>query len=411
MRGRNESRTRGKARPHGRSSERTEGDRHVAAKAGSRRRGKDSRGQEPLRFAVVGLGHIAQVAVLPAFANTKGHAVLAALVSDDELKLRTLGKKYRVPPEHRYRYAEFATCLKSVDAVYLALPNALHASFTIRAARTGVHVLCEKPMAVTERECERMIDAVRGAGVTAMIAYRLHYEPATAEVLKLVRSGDIGEVRAFHSTFTMNVVDRDNIRLSRRLGGGPLYDIGIYVLNAARMVFRAEPIEVAAFGERGRDERFEEVDEMTSAILRYPGGRLASFTTSFGAADVSMFEVVGTKGTIRVEPAFEYAEGLAFKRTVDGKSKRKQFNKGDQFAPELVDFANCVRRGKRPEPSLEEGLHDVHIIRALLRSQRTHRSVRLALHDPRATRAPQRVIVRPPVKKPTEVHARAPGKS
>lgn len=385
-------------------------------KAGLRRSGTKrttSKGgpRAPLRFAVVGLGHIAQVAVLPAFAHTKKDAVLTALVSGDTRKLKALGSKYEVPQQLRYGYDEFDACLEHVDAVYLALPNALHAQFTLRAARAGVHVLCEKPMAVTERECERMIHAVRTAGVTAMIAYRLHFEPATAEVMKLVRSGSIGEPRAFHSTFTMNVEDRANIRLSSRLGGGPLYDIGIYVLNAARMVFEAEPVEVAAFGERGRDDRFDEVDEMTSAILRYPGGRLASFTTSFGAADVSMYEILGTKGTLRVEPAFEYAEGLAYTRTVDGKSKRKQFPKGDQFGPELVEFATCVREGRVPEPSLEEGLHDVHIIRALLRSQRTHRSVRLALRDERASLPPQRVIVRPPVKKPTEIHARAPGKA
>ena len=131
----------------------------------------------PIRYAVVGLGHIAQVAVLPAFRHAQRNSRLVALVSDDAAKRRKVGKKYRV--ERTYSYDDYEACLEGVDAVYIALPNSLHAEYTVRAARAGVHVLCEKPMAVTAAECEAMIDACGEQRVKLMIAYRLHFEEVT----------------------------------------------------------------------------------------------------------------------------------------------------------------------------------------------------------------------------------------
>src|SRR5919106_1583704 len=198
-----------------------------------------------VRYAVVGLGHIAQVAVLPAFGNARRNSKLAALVSGDPVKLEELGKKYHV--EQRYSYDRYDEMLKSgeVDAVYIALPNSLHAEYAIRAAQAGVHVLVEKPMALIEEQCERMAQAARDARVKLMVAYRLHFERANLEAIEVARSGRIGEPRAFNSTFTMHVVP-GNIRVQSALGGGVLYDIGIYCINAARGLFRDEPVEVRA---------------------------------------------------------------------------------------------------------------------------------------------------------------------
>src|SRR5688572_23486603 len=127
-----------------------------------------------IRFAVVGLGHIAQVAVLPAFAHAKRNSTLTALVSDDVTKCREIAKKYRLT--QTYSYSDYEHCLEQVDAVYIALPNSMHKEYTVRAAKAGVHVLCEKPMAVTVQECRRMIHACRSNNVKLMIAYRLHFE-------------------------------------------------------------------------------------------------------------------------------------------------------------------------------------------------------------------------------------------
>src|SRR5215472_861405 len=135
----------------------------------------ESANQRKIRYAVVGLGYITQVAILPAFAHAQENSELAALVSGDPGKLKALGKKYKVPKT--YSYEQYADCVSDgIDAVYIALPNAMHRAYAEGAARAGVHVLCEKPMAVTEQECEAMIEAAEKANVKLMIAYRLHFE-------------------------------------------------------------------------------------------------------------------------------------------------------------------------------------------------------------------------------------------
>ncbi len=145
----------------------------------------------PVRYAVVGLGHIAQVAVLPAFAHARRNSRLVAVVSGDAAKRREVARRYRL--DQAYDYDDYEACLEQVDAVYIALPNSQHAEYTVRAARAGVHVLCEKPMAVTAAECERMIAACAEHRVKLMIAYRLHFEEINLKVIDLVRKGRIGE--------------------------------------------------------------------------------------------------------------------------------------------------------------------------------------------------------------------------
>lgn len=364
-----------------------------------------------MRFAVVGLGYIAQVAVLPAFAHAARDCELVALVSDDAEKLRKLGKRYRVP--HTFDYADYDELLHGglIDAVYIALPNHLHFEYTRRAAAAGIHVLCEKPMAQTEDECRLMIEDCAANSVRLMIAYRLHFEAANIAAIELVQSGKLGEPRIFESVFTMQVKDQDNIRLQGEKGGGVLQDIGIYCINAARYLFREEPLEVAAWSASRNDPRFSEVEEMYCAFLRFPGERLATFTASFGAADVSHYRVVGTRGDLVVEPAFEYAEALHQRVTINGRTRERNFPKRDQFAPELIHFAECVRAGVDPEPSGQEGLADVRILQALLRSVETGECVPLDLL-PRKQRPDRALdIRRPPVKKPRLINARSPSAS
>ncbi len=328
---------------------------------------KSTAGNRPLRFAVVGLGHIAQAAVLPAFRHARGFAELTALVSDSKTKLRKLGQRYKV--KHLSSYGDSRDLFTSgeIDAVYLALPNSMHAAWTIRAAEAGLHVLCEKPLAVTVSDCERMIDACERNNVLLMTAYRLHFERCNLEVADLVRKKRIGEARWFDSQFSMQVKE-DNIRIDRELGGGPEYDIGIYCINAARYVFAAEPTQVFATATNSGDKRFREVPETVHVLMKFPGNRLANITCSFGAADRSRYQVVGTKGSIVCEPAYEYAEGLGYELTVGEKKKRKKFAKSDQFAPELIHFAKSVRAGRKVEPSGKEGLIDIAIIEAIHRS-------------------------------------------
>jgi predicted dehydrogenase len=329
-----------------------------------------------IRYAVVGLGHIAQAAVLPAFRHAARNSELVALVSSDPRKLRALGRRYKV--EHLYSYEDFDALLADdiVDAVYIALPNDMHRDFTVRAARAGKHVLCEKPMAVTARDCEAMIDATRQARVKLMIAYRLHFERANLEAAQIARSGRLGDMRFFSSDFAMQVSD-DNIRLEAKKGGGPLYDIGIYCINAARFMLGEEPVAVSATATKSRDPRFKEVEETLIGVLRFKDERLASFTCSFGAADRAIFTLTGTRGSITLDPAYEYAQGLSYTLRIGERERMKRFAKSDQFAPELLYFSNCILKDEAPEPSGEEGLADVRIIEALHRSARTGRWVKL----------------------------------
>jgi predicted dehydrogenase len=328
---------------------------------------RPSRSAPPLRFAVVGLGHIAQAAVLPAFRHARPHVELTALVSGTRAKLSQLGTRYRVKNLVSYANADKLFDSGAIDAVYVATPNTEHVQWVIRAAEAGLHVLCEKPLATSVKDCERMIDACERNNVKLMTAYRLHFERCNLEVASLVRRRRIGEARYFDAQFSMQV-KAGNIRTDSELGGGPEWDIGIYCQNAARYIFADEPTKVWATATDSGDPRFAEIPETVHVILKFPGERIANFICSFGAADRSRYEVVGTRGSIVVDPAFEYAEGLGYELTIGEKKKKKKFAKSDQFAAELVYFAQCVRGDRTPEPSGKEGLIDVAIIEAIHRS-------------------------------------------
>jgi predicted dehydrogenase len=365
--------------------------------------------ERKIRYAVVGLGHIAQVAVLPAFAHARANSVLTALVSGDYEKLAALGPRYGATAT--YSYDQYEACLRSglIDAVYIALPNHMHRDYAVRAAEQGVHVLCEKPLAVTEQDCEDMIRAAEQNGTKLMVAYRLHFEEANLKAVELAQSGELGELRAFSSVFSMNVADSQNVRLSPlHMGGGTLYDIGVYCINAARYLFRDEPIEVVAFSANNGERRFRNCDEMTSAVLRFPGERMAAFTTSFGAADVSQYRLVGTRGEVQVEPAYEYAMELRQRVTIGESTEEHVFAKRDQFAPELVYFSSCVLHDHDPEPSGFEGLADVRVIRALYASAESGRPVRLPPFARRRRPALAQELYRPPIEPKQVTHTRSP---
>lgn len=361
-------------------------------------------GKRHIRYGVVGLGHIAQAAVLPAFAHARRNSRLVALVSDDRTKRRELSRRYKV--DHVCGYDGYGSCLEQVDAVYIALPNAQHAEYTVRAAEAGVHVLCEKPMAVTVRECRRMIDACAANGVKLMVAYRLHFEEINLKAVELVRRGAIGVPQFFNSSFSMTV-RRNNIRTKRAMGGGTLYDIGVYCINAARYLFRAEPVEVMALSVNRGGKKLREIDECTGALLRFEGERIAAFVTSFNAADVASYRIVGTKGQLRVDPAYEYAEGLACELTIDGKTTRQRIGKRDQFAPELLYFSDCIVKNRQPEPSGAEGLQDVRIVQALHASAATGRAIKIPPFARTKRPSARQRIRRPGIRKPRLVKARS----
>jgi predicted dehydrogenase len=363
-----------------------------------------------IRYAAVGQGYISQIAVLPAFAHALENCELVALVSDDKEKLQKLGRKYNV--SKLYSYEQYDECLNSgeIDAVFIALPNHLHKDYTIRAAKAGVHVLCEKPMAVTSDECCKMMEAARTSDIKLMIAYRLHFEKSNLRAINLIRKERIGEPKIFSSVFSMQVEDKDNIRLyPRTKGGGPVYDIGVYCINAARYFFQAEPTEVSAIATHSENEKLRDVEESMSVTLRFPGARIASFVCSFGAVSSQSLRIVGTKGELSIEMPYDFQGGKTHRLKVgEEETRKKHFKARDQFAPELIYFSDCILSDREPEPNGEEGLADIRIIEAIFQSAEKGQPVHLEPFERTQRPDLSQEIERPAIEPPQLIRANDP---
>jgi glucose-fructose oxidoreductase len=358
----------------------------------------------------VGLGHFAQAAVLPAFARADG-CELRALFSSDRAKRSALGRKYGAVA---LGYDEYDDYLRrnEVDAVYVAVPNDLHADFAIRAARAGVHVLCEKPLAPDAGAATRIVAACKANGVRLMVAYRLHFEAGNLDAVHRIRRGDLGRPRFLSTTFALQV-RAGNIRTKRARAGGPLLDLGIYCVNAARYLFGAEPTSVVAVAATTKGEaRFAEIDEQVTAILKFPDERTAQLTCSFGAYDHSTMTVVGTKGLLTLDPAYDYATDIALRVQAKGKRPtRKVFPKSDQVAAELVGFARGVRDGVALSSSGEEGVADLRVMDAIRRSLESGRTEAVAGVERELRPSKRQAIRRAAHGMPSLVHAQSGGRS
>ncbi len=346
----------------------------LAAAAGGARAAAPDR---KIGYAIVGLGSYAEL-IMSKFAECD-HARLTALVSGTPAKLERFGAKYDIPPTHRYGYDTFDRIRDNpdVDVVYIILPNALHAPFTVRAARAGKHVMCEKPMAVSVAECRTMIDACRTAGRKLMIGYRSRFEPHNRLAIRLAREGFVGPTRIVTSEHGFNARP-SQWRLDRALsGGGSLMDIGIYSLNAVRYLTGEEPVEVAAIESIDRsDPRFRTVEDRISFLLRFPSGIEATCVSSY-SSNHNAYRVIGTEGWIGLEPATAY-EGQKMFVHRDNRTEQRSVPAGKgQHAGQLDHLAECIRNDTRPLVPGEEGLADLRVIEAIYRSAREGRRIRL----------------------------------
>ncbi|HEX4607555.1 MAG TPA: Gfo/Idh/MocA family oxidoreductase [Urbifossiella sp.] len=334
------------------------------------------------RWAVVGLGTLALGEIMPAFARARLSRP-TALVSGHPDKARRVAAAYGIDPRHIYSYDTFDRLKDDgeVDVVYIVLPNSMHAEYTIRALRAGKHVLCEKPMATGVAEGREMTAAARDAGRELMIAYRLRYEPFNQAVIRLCREKAVGGLRTFSASNTQ-MTPAPNIRLSRALGGGPVGDVGIYCINAARYVTGEEPVAVTAVEHRPRDvPRFREVPASVSFQLRFPSGVLAHCDCSFDAAESRRFRVHGTDGFIDLDPAFGYrGQRLTIGRPTG--REQVQLTEVNHFAAEIDHFSDCVLNGKHPLTPGAEGLADMRVIAAVEEAARTGRTVSLPPPEP-----------------------------
>jgi predicted dehydrogenase len=326
--------------------------------------------QKKTGYAVIGLGRIAEH-FMPGVLGTKNSAI-TGLVSGHRDKAERIAAQYGVPRGSIYSYENFDEIARNpaIDAVYVALPNSMHAEYTIRAAKAGKHVLCEKPMSTTVAEAEAMIAACKAANVKLMIAYRCHYEPTNLRAIQLIRDGAIGQVQAIESANGFNI-SRGEWRLNKKLaGGGPLYDVGIYSINACRYLTGEEPTEISGYASViDHDGRFDEVEENVSWTMRFPSGVVASCTTTYGGSMNGYYRVHGSKGWIDANPAFYY-DGLHLRGELAGTPLDEPNPARDpsHFVLQAEHFSRCVQNGLEPKTPGEEGLRDMRYIAQIYRS-------------------------------------------
>ncbi|SDR63885.1 Predicted dehydrogenase [Rhizobiales bacterium GAS113] len=317
-----------------------------------------------INYAVVGAGWISQQAFLPGVVQS-GNSRVAAIVTGDRAKAARLADFYGIGMVVGYDGYDALLASPGIDAVYIALPNHMHADYAIRAARAGKHILVEKPLAVTEDEALAMIAAARAANVFLMTAYRLHHEPGTVAVLEHIRANAIGRPLFFQSVFSFQT-SPENHRLRATSWGGPLQDVGVYCINAARHIFAEEPIEAMATAHRPTDDpRFSEVDASVAVLLRFPSGGLAQFVASFGAAAVDNYRVVGTSGDLELDPGFRFETAPRLRLRRDGKIVETQFPQIDHFGAQVAYFSDCIAARTPPEADGDEGLADLRALIAI----------------------------------------------
>lgn len=361
-----------------------------------------------IRYAVVALGDIAQGAFLPGVDHT-GNSEVTALVTSDPEKAKVVGKLYDVAETYSYEQFGELIASKTVDAIYLATPNWRHAEFAVPALEAGIHVLTEKPLEVTSAKCRAIIDAQKKSGAKLMVAYRLHFEPATLDLVARIRRGDLGDVHAFTATFSQMVAP-NNHRTKHGELAGPLFDMGPYPINASRYVFGAEPSHVvSAVGTR--KSGMGDFADTVAVTLRFPEDRLAQFVVSYYANSCGSYYAMGTKGTVMVNPGFTYGEPLVQILSIGKDKDEKKFDETDQFGGELQYFSECIIEGNEPEPDGEEGLADVRVMEGVLEAMRTGASVELPPFTRSKRIDPERQRrTLSPVKPPKKVNAQSPSK-
>ena len=334
--------------------------------------------QPRLGWALLGIGTLTLGQVLPAFGQTK-RCRATALVSGHPDKAKQTAEAYGVDQSKGiYTYDDFDRIAenKDVQVVYNCLPDHLHAEFTIRAAKAGKHVLVEKPMARSVKECEQMIAACREAKVKLMVAYRLRYEPFNRTAIEMLRKKELGEIKLIDASNVQNV-SAPNIRLSKETGTGPIGDVGVYCINACRYLSGEEPAEVTAFAHQPTDDpRFADFPESYVFTLRFPSGVLAHCGCSFGGRNSKRYRVECADGWLDLDPAYTYS-GQELHVGRGRERANVELTEVNHFAAMMDHFSECVQENKDPLTPGEDGLNDLKVIEAVNESVRTGKPVKV----------------------------------
>jgi predicted dehydrogenase len=335
-------------------------------------------GQSPAKkigYCVIGLGRIADHHMRGIAQGSTSK--VTALVSGHRDKAEKIAAQYGVPKESIYSYEEMDRIRenKDIDAVIVCLPNSMHAEYTIRSAKAGKHVLCEKPMAVSVVESEQMISACKAANVKLMIAYRLHYEPLTLKTIKLIRDGAIGKVEAIDSANGFNIAPNEWRSTHALAGGGPLMDVGIYSLNATRYLTGEDPVAFTAVAATpDHDGRFQGVEENLAWTMKFPSGAVASCTTTYGASMPGYYKVFGSKGWLEMDEFGYQGLHLTANYRADRNSPPTKVDEKNpeldpkQFVRQADHFSRCIQENRTPDTPGEEGLKDLQHIQAIYKA-------------------------------------------
>lgn len=358
-----------------------------------------------VRYAVVAVGWISQTAFLPAVEHT-GNSEVVALVTGHLEKAQKVGEKYGIHTV--FTYDEFPTLLASgaIDAVYIATPNFDHVELSVQALEAGIHLLLEKPMGISVAECERINAAAQGSGAKLMIAYRLHHEPGMLAAIEIARSGKLGKLRYFNSSFSQ-VVHGQNHRAKHGFWAGPVPDMGPYPINTVRNLFGEEPTEVFATGAITDPSRFT-MHDTVAVTLKFDSHRLATMALSYNAQDLDDFRVVGDLGDLFSQPAFGIGSQMKHVLTIGEEKTEKSYPKTDHFGGEIKYFSNCILNNLEPEANGEEGLLDVRIFAAIEQALLTGQPQTLAPVTRRRRPSLQQVEKLPAVEEPVLVDVHRP---
>jgi len=317
--------------------------------------------EKKLKVALVGLGYYATDQLAPALQKTD-YCKLNGIVTGTPSKAEEWIKKYKLSKKNVYNYQNFDSIIdnKDIDVVYIVLPNSMHHEFVIRAAKAGKHVICEKPMSVSVKEAEEMIDACKKANKQLAIGYRLHFEPFTLEMARLGQKKVYGNVKFIEASFGFPIGDPNQWRMKKALaGGGPLMDVGIYAIQGCRYILGENPISVTAQQIKTNPIRFKDVEETLTWQFQFPSGAISSSTTTYASSIERLF-ASAEKGTFELEPAFGY--GPLKGKSSEGEMKLPIINH------QVAQLNGICKSIINNEPNIvpgEEGLIDMKIIEAI----------------------------------------------
>lgn len=326
-----------------------------------------------LGVALVGLGYYSTDLLAPALQLTE-HCELRGIVTGTPSKAERWKQQYKIPDKNIYNYDNFGAVANNptIDVLYIVLPPSMHAEYSIKAAEAGKHVWCEKPMAMTAAECQRMIDAANKNKVQLTVGYRMHHEPNTQRIMDFAKSLPYGKLQNLTAAAGYRESRTDHWKQKKEMGGGAMYDMGVYSLNAARYGSGMEPVAVTARASTTRPNIYTEVEETMEFDLEFPGGVMAKCETSFGRS-LNDLRVNFDDGWYKLSP-FQAYSGINGE-TSDGIKLNERIP--NQQAKQMDDDAQAIARKSKPLVPGEEGLKDIRIVEAIHKSAKEKTRVAL----------------------------------